>query len=68
MRIKLKIRTKLLLSILTVTAIVYTTLMGYMSVKLQSLALKDAKEIANASARENANLTKANINVDIFPK
>jgi methyl-accepting chemotaxis protein len=65
MRIKLKIRTKLLLSILTVTAIVYTTLMGYMSVKLQSLALKDAKEIANASARENANLTKANINVDM---
>ena len=54
-----------MLSILTVTAIVYTTLMGYMSVKLQSLALKDAKEIANASARENANLTKANINVDM---
>ena len=65
MRIKLKIRTKLLLSILTVTAIVYTTSMGYMSVKLQDLALKDAKEIADAYARENANLTKANLNVDM---
>ena len=65
MRIKLKIRTKLLLSILTVTAIVYTTSIGYMSVKLQDLALKDAKEIADAYARENANLTKANLNVDM---
>ncbi len=66
MRIKLKIRTKLLLSILTVTAIVYAALMGYMSINLQSLALKDAMEIANTSARENANLTKANINVDMI--
>ncbi len=65
MRIKLKIRTKLLLSILTVTAIVYTASMGYMSTKLQNLALKDAKEIADAYARENANLTKANLNVDM---
>jgi len=65
MRIKLKIRTKLLLSILTVTAIIYTASMGYMSSKLQNLALKDAKEIADAYARENANLTKANLNVDM---
>jgi len=65
MRIKLKIRTKLLLSILTVTAIVYTASIGYMSIKMQTLALKDAKGIADAYARENANLTKANLNVDM---
>ncbi len=65
MRIKLKIRTKLLLSILTVTAVVYASSLGYLSFKLQDISLKRSKDLADAHARENANLTKANLNVDM---
>ncbi|HUW06485.1 MAG TPA: cache domain-containing protein [Williamwhitmania sp.] len=65
MRIKLKIRTKLLLSILTVTAFVYASSLGYLSFKLQDISLKRSMDLADAYARENANLTKANLNVDM---
>lgn len=65
MKIRLKIRTKLLLSILTVTAIVYASSLGYLSFKLQDISLKRSKDLADAYARENANLTKANLNVDM---
>lgn len=65
MKIKLKIRVKLLLSVILVTAAVYVVSLGYLVNKLRTISLRDAYEKADLHARENAGVVRTNLNYDM---
>lgn len=65
MRIKMKIGTKALILISSVTLIIFSAAIGYITIKSNRLALNDAMELSDAYAREYANLVTTNLNVDM---
>ncbi|MDA3779799.1 MAG: hypothetical protein PF487_06225 [Bacteroidales bacterium] len=65
MKLKMNIKSKMLLYILIVSSLIYITALGYVSLKLNEIALNDAHKLADSYAGEYANYTKANLNVDI---
>lgn len=64
-KIKISINTKMILLILSVTAFIYIVSMVNLMINMKRMALRDAHKIADASAREYANLAEANFNVDM---
>lgn len=65
MKIRMKIRSKLMLSVLLITSIAYAVSVGYLVFKLRSNSLRDAYEKADIIARENANLVRTSLNHDM---
>ena len=65
MKFKMNLKTKMLIYILTASSIIYALALGYVSFKLNSIAFDNAKELTSTYAKEYANYTKADINVDI---
>ncbi len=61
MKIRMKIRIKLLLSVIIVASIVFIASIGYLTKKLNSITLKDSFSLADAIAAKNANLIKASL-------
>ncbi len=62
----LKLSTKMILFILTISMIIISFTIGYIIFTSRSLSLKDASNYVDAYTREHANLTKSDINVDII--
>ncbi|HAF28466.1 MAG TPA: hypothetical protein DCG75_05395 [Bacteroidales bacterium] len=65
MKIKMNLKTKMLIYILTASLIIYALALGYVSLKLNSIAFDNAKNLTNTYAREYANYTKADLSVDM---
>ncbi|MDX9695462.1 MAG: cache domain-containing protein [Bacteroidales bacterium] len=65
MKVKMNLKTKMLVYILTATSIIYALALGYVSFKLNNLAFDNAKKLTQTYAREYANYTKADLNVDM---
>ncbi|MBN1988670.1 MAG: GAF domain-containing protein [Bacteroidales bacterium] len=65
MKIKMRIRTKLVLSVLFITAIAFAASVGYMALNLKNISLSKAREIANVQAKESANLVQSSLNGDL---
>lgn len=61
----MKLLTKLLLFILSVSAFVYAVSIGYISINAQRQSANDAKQLADAYAMRYANLAASNLNIDI---
>ncbi|MCK4661227.1 MAG: PAS domain S-box protein [Bacteroidales bacterium] len=61
----MKLNTKMLISILSTSVIIFVLTIGYISIKSKNNALNNAINIADSYAKEYANMTKANINVDM---
>lgn len=65
MRVRMKIRSKLILSIIFITSIAYAISVGYLVFKLRNISLRDAYEKADLSAREYANMVRTFLNQDM---
>jgi len=65
MKVKMNLKTKMLVYILTVSSVIYALALGYVSLKLNNIAFENAKELTNTYAREYANYTKADLSVDM---
>ena len=65
MKMKMNLKTKMLVYILTASLIIYALALGYVSLKLNKIALDNAKELTNTYAREYANHVKADLSVDM---
>ena len=65
MNIKMNLKTKMLVYILSASAIIYASVLGYISFRLNDIALKNAIELTNTYAREYANNTKADISTEM---
>lgn len=61
MKIRMKIRIKLLLSVIIVASIVFIASIGYLTKKLNSITLKESFGLADAIAAKNANLIKSSL-------
>ena len=61
MKIRMKIRIKLLLSVIIVASIVFIASIGYLTKKLNTISLNDSFNLADAIAAKNANLIKASL-------
>jgi len=55
----------MLVYILTASLVIYALALGYVSLKLNSIANKNAEELTKTYAREYANYVKADLNVDM---
>ena len=62
---KMNLKTKMLVYILTTSSIIYALALGYVSLKSNTIASENAKELTNTYAREYANYVKADLSVDI---
>ena len=65
MKIKMNLKSKMLVYILTASSIIYALVLGYVSMKLNNIAFDNAKELTNTYASEYANYTKADLSVDM---
>lgn len=65
MKIRIKIRSKLLLSVLLITSITYAVSIGYLIFKLEDISLRESFEKADLSASESANLVRLHLNHDM---
>ncbi len=65
MKVKMNLKSKMLVYILTTSSIIYALALGYVSLKLNSIAFDNAKELTHTYAREYANYTKADLSVDM---
>jgi len=65
MKVKMNLKTKMLVYILTASSIIYALALGYVSIKLNSIAFENAKKLTDTYAREYANYTKADLSVDM---
>ncbi len=65
MKIKMNLKTKMLVYILTASLVIYALALGYVSIKLSNIAYNNAKELTNTYAREYANYVKADLSVDM---
>ncbi|MCK5028969.1 MAG: GAF domain-containing protein [Bacteroidales bacterium] len=65
MKIKMTLKTKMLVYILTTAFIVYALALGYIALKISNISLTNAKDLANTYAREYANYTKADLSTDM---
>ncbi|MCB2196034.1 MAG: GAF domain-containing protein [Bacteroidetes bacterium] len=65
MKVKMNLKTKMLVYILATSSVIYALALGYVSLKLNSIAFDNAKELTTTYAREYANYTKADLSVDM---
>jgi hypothetical protein len=65
MTLKLSIRSKMLLSIMSTVIVITIITIGYISYKFRTKAFNDAKDYIDANAREHANLAMAEFNGDM---
>ncbi|MBI9053038.1 MAG: GAF domain-containing protein [Bacteroidales bacterium] len=65
LRVKMNLKTKMLVYILTASLVIYALALGYVSLKLNKIAFDNAKELTTTYAREYANYTKADLSVDM---
>ena len=65
LKVKMNLKTKMLVYILTASVIIYALALGYVSLKLNKIAFDNAKELTTTYAREYANNTKADLSVDM---
>ncbi|RPH34332.1 MAG: PAS domain-containing protein [Bacteroidales bacterium] len=65
MKIRMKIRSKLLLSVIVIASVVFIASIGYLTQKLNTISLKSSFSLADAIAGENANLIKASLASDM---
>ncbi|MBU8893083.1 MAG: GAF domain-containing protein [Bacteroidales bacterium] len=65
MKIKMNLKTKMLVYILATAFIVYALALGYIALRISAIGLSNAKDLANTYAREYANYTKADLSVDM---
>ena len=65
MVIKLSIRSKMLLSIMSTVIVISIITIGYISYEFRTKAFNDAKDYIDANTREHANLAKAEFNGDM---
>jgi len=65
MRFKMNLNTKMLVYILTTSVVIFGATIAFVSINSKNIALNDAIKIADSYAREYANLTKAELNVDM---
>lgn len=61
----MKINAKMLIYILTTSMLIFITSLGYITLKSRNLALSDAQELANKTAREYANIIKSELSADL---
>jgi PAS domain S-box-containing protein len=61
----MRIKTKMLLSILLTTSLIYIGAIGYISMRYRVMAVKNAEELANTTVREYANQVETSLNEDI---
>lgn len=61
----MKINTQILVFVLSITFVIFTLSIGYVSISARNRALKDARTIADISVRELANDVKAQLNSDL---
>ncbi len=61
----MKIRSKILLSVLVVTSIAYSFSMGYLILKLRNTSLRDSYQKADLYASESAGLIRSFLNTDM---
>jgi methyl-accepting chemotaxis protein len=62
---KMKIRTKLLVYILSVSILIYLISVGYVSVNLTAISYNSAKSLAISEAKKYANAVKADLDADL---
>jgi len=62
---KLNLKAKILILILTTTMLIFITTIGYVSITFKNKAIKDAMKLADSYAAENANLVASYFNTDI---
>ncbi len=65
MNIKMNLKTKMLVYILSASLVIYVLALGYVSLRLKNIAFDNAKELTNTYAKEYANYVKADLNVDM---
>jgi len=61
----MKINTQILVFVLSITFVIFTLSIGYVSISARNRALQDARTIADISVRELANEVKAQLNNDL---
>ena len=61
----MRLKTKMLLSILITTIVIYTGALGFISTRYRSMALRNAEELASATAREYASSVERTLNEDM---
>ena len=61
----MKIRSKLMVSILLITSIAYAITVGYLIIRLHNISLREAYEKADLNAKERANMVRSLINQDM---
>lgn len=65
LNLKLRLHSKILISIITTTVLIFGTAIGIISYKSKNAAFKDATKLADAHAREYANLIRSELNTDL---
>jgi len=65
MKIKMTLKTKMLVYILSASLLIYALALGYVSLKLSDIASDNAEEITKTYAKEYANYVKADLSVDM---
>lgn len=61
----MRLKTKMLLSILLTTSLIYVGAIGFISTRYRSMALRNAQELADATVREYANSVETSLNEDM---
>ena len=65
MKMKMNLKSKMLTYILVASMLIYAPVLIYISLKMNNIALNNAKELTKAYAREYANSTRANLSTDM---
>jgi PAS domain S-box-containing protein len=65
MKIRLRLSLKMLIFVLSATAIIYILAIGYISLKFKSTALDEAKKLTDSYVKESAFIIKASLDVDM---
>lgn len=66
MNIKMKIRTKMLISILGAVVLIYSVSIGFISMKIKNDTYKEATKYIDAFISENANIATGEFNADMI--
>ncbi len=61
----MRLKTKMLLSILITTSVVYIGAIGFISIRYRTMALKNAEELAGSTAREYARSVERSLNEEM---
>ncbi|HOA09043.1 MAG: GAF domain-containing protein [Bacteroidales bacterium] len=65
MKVRLKLRSKLLLSVLSTAIVVFLVSFGYLTNKLEDITLRSAFRYVDATTREHSNAVKANFDEEM---